>query len=600
MSVKPSTPPARLLPFFPAGFPDETIGSRVSRYHIRRGRPTMYMTYKHLFGQSPFSLTGLVQPHLDKLAKRLPGSPQANLLELQRDSTLLPLFQQFFGPKTAAKHADRSQGTPLIELSRRINGDSRLTYLCPYCLIDDERNHGCPYIHRAHQIPGVTACWKHATRLLDCCPSCGWPFAQPDQLILSAWMGCECGYAIADHAHADQLPAAGVEVEFARFAQALLAADTRRLSIDQLIYIYKERAMEMGCGWGGERVNRKMLFAKIEAHFGEQLFSMIDPAYKSGKTEHWLNILCAHSSVEAPLTRHLMAAYFLFRDAALFLSRADAILHAKPELGDPPHIFGSAPILSEDNAESAMEKQPVEELLDELVQLAQRDDYDIAQLWRHYYTAMKRVVKLLPNAGDVIERRLAIAAANKKRNAAKALKARERHRLQDAQWSEAIKAASTTLYGENAKPVRITRNKLLIASIFQHKGNGWPQEPAFPLSVAASKAHEESIWHFYARRLLWTLQCLHDPETPAHKIIILSRLEVNKARVVMDYFSDFVPCGGGSIQVIKSILKERGIGKDWQGPCPEREFYKAGRAYLLRTTRRGPIGGRAGDAQPGL
>lgn len=599
MSVKPSTSPARLLPYFPAGFPDETIGSRVSRYHIRRGQPTMYMTYKHLFGRFPFSLTGLVQPHLAKLAEKLPGSPQANLLELQRDSTLLPLFQQFFGPKTAAKRADRTPGTPLIKLSRRIKGDSRLTYLCAQCLIEDERDHGWPYIHRAHQIPGVTACWKHAKRLLDCCPSCACPFAQPEQLILSAWLGCECGYAIADHAHAGQQSASGVEVEFSRFAQALLAAEPRRLSIEQLIHIYKARAFEIGCGWGDDRVNHKMLFGKIEAHFGKELFSMIDPAYRSGKTEHWLNILYAHSSVEAPLTRHLMAAYFLFRDAALFLGHADAILHAKPELGDPPHVFGGVPTLPEDSAEPAVEKPPEEELLDELVNLAQRDDYDILQLWRHHYTAMKRVVKLLPNAGDVIERRLAIAAANKKRNAARALKTRERHRLQDAQWSESIKASSATLYGENAKPVRITRNKLLNASIFQSKGASWPTEPAFPLSVAASKAHEESIWHFYARRLLWTLQCLHDPQTPAHKIIILSRLEVNKARVVMDYFSDFVPCGGGSIQVIKSILKGRGIGKDWQGPCPEREFYKAGRAYLLRTTRRGPIGGRTGDAQPG-
>ncbi|WGG50947.1 hypothetical protein [Rugamonas sp. DEMB1] len=112
MSVKPYTPPASFLPFFPAGFPDETIGSRVIRYHIRRGCPTMYAMYKHLFGKSPFSLTGLVQPHLAKLAEKLPGSPQANLLELQHDSTLLPLFQQFFGPKSAVRHADRTPGTP--------------------------------------------------------------------------------------------------------------------------------------------------------------------------------------------------------------------------------------------------------------------------------------------------------------------------------------------------------------------------------------------------------------------------------------------------------------------------------------------------------
>jgi len=422
MSAKPSKPPkspALIVPFFPAGFPDETIGSRVSRYHIRRGRPTMSATYKQLFGRMPFSLTVLIQPHLENLAEKLPGSSQDNLMELQNNSTLLPLVQQFFGPKTATRHADRVPGTPLVELPRRIVGDSRLTHMCADCLIEDERDYGWPYIHRTHQIPGVTACWKHSTRLLDCCPSCGCPFAQPDQLILSAWMGCECGYSIADHAHSGQQPASNVEIELSRFAQALLAAAPRRLSIDQLIYLYKERAVEIGCKWGGGRVNHKMLFGKIEAHFGEQLFSTIDPAYRSGKTEHWLNILCAHSSVEAPLTRHLMVSYFLFRDAALFLSRADIILQAKPELGDPPHIFGGAPMLSEDNTGIAIKKKTEEELLDELANLAQLDDYDLPQLWRHHYAAMKRVVKLLPNAGEVIERRLASAAAKKRQDAAR-------------------------------------------------------------------------------------------------------------------------------------------------------------------------------------
>ena len=67
------------VPFFPAGLPDETIGSRVSRYHIRRGRPTMATTFRQLFDRSPFSLTNLIQPHLEALAARLPGSQALNL-----------------------------------------------------------------------------------------------------------------------------------------------------------------------------------------------------------------------------------------------------------------------------------------------------------------------------------------------------------------------------------------------------------------------------------------------------------------------------------------------------------------------------------------
>jgi len=88
-------PSKELLPFFPASLPDETIGSRISRYHILRGQPTAHTTYRQLFNQSPFSLTTLVQPHLDKLAARLPGSPKFNLKTIQKENTLLPLFQHF-------------------------------------------------------------------------------------------------------------------------------------------------------------------------------------------------------------------------------------------------------------------------------------------------------------------------------------------------------------------------------------------------------------------------------------------------------------------------------------------------------------------------
>ncbi|MBC3862694.1 hypothetical protein H8K32_11325 [Undibacterium jejuense] len=93
MIISTSNQPSKeLLPFFPASLPDETIGSRISRYHILRGQPTAHTTYRQLFDQSPFSLTTLVQPHLDKLAARLPGSPKFNLKTIQKENELPPKF----------------------------------------------------------------------------------------------------------------------------------------------------------------------------------------------------------------------------------------------------------------------------------------------------------------------------------------------------------------------------------------------------------------------------------------------------------------------------------------------------------------------------
>lgn len=43
---------------------------------------------------------------------------------------------------------------------------SRLRY-CPVCAIEDRRNHGFSWLRRAHQMPGVGACWLHGVRLRD-------------------------------------------------------------------------------------------------------------------------------------------------------------------------------------------------------------------------------------------------------------------------------------------------------------------------------------------------------------------------------------------------------------------------------------------------
>lgn len=146
---------------------------------------------------------------------------------------------------------------------------------------------------------------------------------------------------------------------------------------------------------------------------------------------------------------------------------------------------------------------------------------------------------------------------------------------------------------ENKRPVRVTKRRLIRAAKFCPKGVHWPAEARFPLASEAAKAYAETTWHFYARRMLWTLQSLHDLDTAVHKIVILAGLEVYKAKAILQHFPDVVRCGGGSIKAINAILHEMGIGVDWQGPCPERSFYRAGRAYQLRTNRRGPIGARA-------
>src|SRR5213075_535792 len=99
-----------------------------------------------------------------------------------------PLCQQFNRPGGAATHTNSAMRT-----LTRVVGDPAATRICVDCLIEDERDHGFPYLHRSHQIPGTTACWRHGRPLVDQCPACDRPYSMSKELILTAWNGCECG-----------------------------------------------------------------------------------------------------------------------------------------------------------------------------------------------------------------------------------------------------------------------------------------------------------------------------------------------------------------------------------------------------------------------
>ncbi len=580
-----------MLPYFPAGFPDETIGSRISRYHILRGQPTIQTTYGQLFDRLPFSSNAMVHPHLDRLAKKLPGSAAHNLMTLHAESTLGPLFQRFAGTRLDSTTTVRGNDAPLPSRPRRIRGDSRLTHICAQCLRDDQTSLGSPYIHRSHQIPGVTSCWRHETRLLDRCPFCRCPFARPNELILSAWLGCACGSSIAEHVPTEPWSPSEIEREFAEFTRQLLASETVPLSARQLVAIYKHRALELGYGWGDQKINRKRLFDHLEKFFGEALLGKMDPAYGKGKTSGWFHLLTPSSSQETPLNRHLIFVYFLFRDPSLFLSRSVAA--ANTDLSMFADTHASDPNVQKGVVGDTQPNDPAQVLFAELTEAAQRFGYDTQQLWQYHFSAMKRLVKLMPEASTVLDAYFRKTKEKEVRTALAAFKSRERLRRTDVKWSDEITATAPRLIWKDIRPVKITKHQLLNGGSI--KQATWPVPSKYPLTCVALNQKAESMWHFYARRMLWTLQALNDPHTPAHKIIILAALEVNKARAVLAFFSDAPRGGGTSMEIIRAILKGRGIGTDWKGPCPEQEFYRAGRAYKLRTSRWGPIGGKAGD-----
>jgi hypothetical protein len=170
----------RKLHFFPASLPDETLLSRLSRYHLlsaaREDEHTFQLLFSETGGQVNFAAAAPTP--LRRLANQLPGQSRKNLGELLAFNTFVPLVAPIL-VSLEWHHPDPEFGE---------------ANFCQHCAVLDKYQFGFAYLHRAHQLPGVKACWVHGNRLRDGCPVCSKPFRQGRKFLSAPILPCNCGW----------------------------------------------------------------------------------------------------------------------------------------------------------------------------------------------------------------------------------------------------------------------------------------------------------------------------------------------------------------------------------------------------------------------
>jgi hypothetical protein len=243
----------RKLHFFPVSFPDETLFSRVSRYHLLTGDRRHDTTFHALFGRvNSLDFTELAPPSLSILASLLPGDPVVQLGNLLIENTFVPFAIPVF-----RQSIEEFMGTEF--------GDSRA---CLLCLADDEAVVGVSYLHRSHQLPAVTACWKHGAKLLDTCPDCEKPFRRPTKFLRAPLTTCSCGWHATNASNAPL--ASRPELEFAIHAHCVLEKRVRQTSLAVSVRFFQsqiERSLYKVGPLG--QVNRRLLVGLIEEQLAE-------------------------------------------------------------------------------------------------------------------------------------------------------------------------------------------------------------------------------------------------------------------------------------------------------------------------------------------
>lgn len=215
----------RQLPFFPASFPDETFFSLISRYFQLSAYREDEVAFEALFGVpvSHMEFTGAAPVHLKYLTRQLPGLPRIRLGQMLEANCFVALVL----PVVTALDWDFPD--PIFSEAN----------ICLNCAAADlaDASIGMPYIHRAHQLPGVTACWRHFTKLIGACPRCATSFTQPGKFLTSPLRECRCGWRPSRHSHGTR--AIESDVKFAANARHVFEQRARKLPASKLISFFE-------------------------------------------------------------------------------------------------------------------------------------------------------------------------------------------------------------------------------------------------------------------------------------------------------------------------------------------------------------------------
>lgn len=539
------------IPFFPSSLPDETLHSRVSRYHFLSGNKTQPLTFRDAFDAAPFPLDVVVPKKITQLAERLPGEAADNLKGLLNTNTLLPLFTSFLGTENShKKQCQEISTTALSRIPQRVVGVHGTAKLCIACCESDEHEFGSSYWHRAHQIPGVSSCWKHSEILISSCQYCSKPFYTKNRLLTMPWLPCECGWSVSANTCSNIAPI--VENEYAVFSKELLHGDVPTISQESLAHAYRARASALGLR-AGSLVSQASLFKSIVETLGDEFLCQADTAYAAKKTKTWIRLSTIDNQLDMPLTRHLILSFFLFRDFNVFKSALQnqqtlPLVRARRSDSKQPKPTESKSLVYRAKIQQIVNRWPNSTLED---------------CWKKSLKATSWLFKhdrkwLITYLSETTEPDTSIA---------------------DLSYAKTIEDGIEGLYSLSSKPKRVNIGNIL-SLLPKRLPGGRDREKLYPEVSKKVKEHYESLWHFHVRRIVWGIHELKRLDLNPSIVNLSDLIKINKisCNSILSHF-----CWDIEVMVNQKFshldeMNKFSITRQWSGPVTVDAGY-AGRAY---------------------
>lgn len=296
--------------FMPELLPDELLYSFIGRISALNVLGDTRERMRQLFGDKNALPVVDLPTRLQYLQNSLgASSPWSSSFEIINQATIYPYHRPFL---TEDRHIaieslllgnkGKSLKTLLGRVANRFGAAPELRF-CPECLKADIRRYGTSYWHRAHQLPGVTACPSHKSNLVIYSES--YQNIDRRRFILAPG-ACSAKFPITEPS--------SQQLAFASLSNELLGTNLPKLERTGYQNVYRNAIFELGLN-NKRYVDYEGLALAVRTYYCDfEGFPHRDRLLSTGRNPlEWLRSLVDRPSRSSHPICHLLLIGFLFK-----------------------------------------------------------------------------------------------------------------------------------------------------------------------------------------------------------------------------------------------------------------------------------------------
>ncbi len=294
----------KMLPFFTNPYPNELLYSAIARYHFYSGNLDCKDTLEELFGSRCVIPSVEIGSYFSVLVEKL--GPHYSVESLLANHTIYPYYASFLSKARQQEilHDVLKDGQALYTRLGIVAGGicrKDVLYYCAECAKADYDQYGEPYIHREHQLQGISYCPHHEVQLRK------YPITMDSRI---QYVRFELKHMNLTAIY-DVEPYKEIAVAIAKQAYQLLQLPLHELSREIITSKYRVLLRERNLITASNRVRQKELYQAVSSHFPNGFLQCYESELNEAYEYNWLKVLLRNSKRHVHPLRHLFLLHFL-------------------------------------------------------------------------------------------------------------------------------------------------------------------------------------------------------------------------------------------------------------------------------------------------